>query len=1098
MKYLFVCFSVWLVIAHCSEAQVIINEVQSSNIITTSDEFNEYPDWIELFNSTDTVVDITGWFLSDDKQILDKWLVPSFSMTPDSYLLVYASGKDIAQIPVKWSTVVNVGDSFDYWIPDHAIDDEWKMSGFVDSEWRKGISGFGYGDNDDSTVVSEPVASLYIRREFLIDDTSKIKQMMLHVDYDDGFVAYLNGIEVARGNMGDARSMVTYNQYTTSEHEAKIYQGGLPESFNISEYKSFLLNDTNTLAIQVHNASTTSTDMTIIPFLSFGKTSYDSAQEGPSEYLQLKTGFPHTNFKIKTEGESIYLSDSKGNIIDSIAAVHIPADYSYGKVFNEFSEFKYFLNPTPGEKNDSVGYLLFNNDTVIFSRNGGYFSSSFDLSLNSPFGDRIYYTIDGSEPDTNSMKFNDAIEISGNKIVKAVIIKPGYLPGKVFAKTYFNDHQPDLPVLCISTDPDNLWDYNTGIYVMGPNAETAKPHFGANFWMDWEKPVFIELYHSNGKVILNQNGGTKIFGKWSRARAQKSLAFFARKSYGNDLFDAKLFPKRNITEYKSFVARNAGNDFDIAFMRDAFMTDLTSRLELDYQSFQPVATFLNGEYWGIYNLREKVNEDFIATHHHLNTDDINILEDDAEILEGDNTSYLELKSFLENKASLSSTDDYSYVNSKIDIDNYIKYQLVQIYIDNTDWPGNNIKFWNSNVPHDKYRWILYDTDFGFGEYNETSYTHNTLNFALESYGPSWPNPPWSTLLFRKMVTNTFFRNNFINQFADHINTTFLTTAVNRKVDSIKNLYSSEMVYHKERWGGSYSSWSYEVERLKTWGRNRPSYMRNHIRSTFNLTAQYNITLTVSNKVHGSIKLNSIHPDSYPFTGIYFKDVPIKMEAIPKVGYRFVRWEGEVNSSDRIVWYNPQKNASFKAVFEPIKPEDIQIVINEINYNSGSDYQTADWVELYNNGNSTVDLSGFLFSDSNPDSGYIFPAGTILYPDNYIVVAKNKSKFSKIHPGVTPVIGNFIFGLSSGGDELRLYNKDGNVLDGVDYLAYAPWPEAANGLGPTLELKEPHLDNGQPENWKADYNGGTPGKANHGLVSLEKSERPVLSSLSVFP
>jgi hypothetical protein len=1098
MRCLVACLGIYFSLSICSEAQIIINEIQSSNINTIIDEFSEYPDWIELYNSTDSPVDISGWYLSDDKQVLNKWPIPSFTMNPENYLLVFASGKDIGQLPVKWSTIIEIGDSFDYWIPDQQIDDNWKLSGFVDPEWQRGISGFGYGDGDDSTEISNPLSSLYLRRDFLIEDTSKIKQMVLHVDYDDGFIAYLNGIEVTRGNMGAAHSVVTYDQYTENEHEALMYKGGFPESFDISEYLSVLINDTNTLAIEVHNASSTSTDMTIIPFLSLGKTIYDSVQEGPSDYLQLNEGNPHTNFKIKSEGESIYLSDSEGNIIDSLAAVYIPSDYSYGKIYNTNSDYNYFLNPTPGNENDSIGYSILTNDNVIFSRNGGYFNGSLVLSLNSPSGESIYYTLDGTEPDTSSAIFSENIIISENKVVKAAVIRSGFLPGKVFAKTYFNDHQPDIPVLCISTEPDNLWDYNTGIYVMGPNAEPSVPHFGANFWMDWEKPVFIELYNTNGYTVVSQAGGTKIYGKWSRARAQKSLAFFARKSYGNADFEANIFPKRSISDYKSFVARNAGNDCDIAFIRDAFMTDLTSHLGLDYQSFQPVATFLNGEYWGIYNLREKINEDFLASHHQINADNINLLEGDAEILEGDNTSYLELTSFLQSKSSLANPEDYTYVNSKIDIDNYIKYQLVQIYVDNTDWPGNNMKFWNSNLPGSKYRWILYDTDFGFGEYSSTSYSNNTLDFALEPYGPEWPNPPWSTLLLRKLVTNTYFRNNFINQFADHINTTFLTTAVNRKVDSIKKLYISEMVHHKVRWGGSYDSWSYEVERLKTWGQARPSYMRNHIRSTFNLSAQYNITLTVSNKLHGTIKLNSIHPVKYPFTGIYFKDVPIKMEAVPEVGYTFVRWEGEVNSADRILWYDPQKAASFKAVFEPVSVEDIQIVINEINYNSGPEYLTSDWVEFYNRGNSTVDLSGYLFSDSNPDSGFVFPLGTIMYPEDYLIVAKSIKKFSEVHPDVSPVLGNIIFGLSSSGDELRLYDTDGNVIDAVDYQVYSPWPEAANGLGPTLELKMPDLDNGQPENWKADFNGGTPGKANHGFVGIEKAEQPVLSSLSVFP
>ena len=163
----------------------------------------------------------------------------------------------------------------------------------------------------------------------------------------------------------------------------------------------------------------------------------------------------------------------------------------------------------------------------------------------------------------------------------------------------------------------------------------------------------------------------------------------------------------------------------------------------------------------------------------------------AALLKGNNNGYMDLISYLENN-TLENSQKYSQVSRKIDLNNYIQYQLTQIYINNKDWPGNNIKYWNTNDPGSLWRWIIYDTDFGFSIWEESAYNFNTLAFALDPNGPGWPNPPWSTLLFRRMISNTGFRNEFINQFADRLNTNFTAERVNSVVDSIKQVFLPEI------------------------------------------------------------------------------------------------------------------------------------------------------------------------------------------------------------------------------------------------------------------------------------------------------------------
>ncbi len=1087
----------FLVCTVFSPAQLIVNELQSSNIQTIQDEFYEYPDWIEIYNKSGDTVSLSGWHITDERDEPLKWAFPDYELKPNQYLILYASGRDISTPPVLWSTVIDRGAEYRYMVPTVDQGDTWKDNGFNDSSWSLGTSGFGYSDDDDNTIVTNGVASVYVRKEFEIADLSKISQIILHVDYDDGFVAYINGVEVARANLGAAGEAVTWDQYTAVDHEAQMYAGGQPDRFDVSEFINLLQEGTNTLAIEVHNISASSSDMSLIPFLTLGKTSYDEPTESASNELFLGNSSMHTNFKLKSDGEIIILSNASNTVVDSLVPVMVPPGYSFGKLFG-VDQYSYFMDPTPGYQNGSDAYALLDFDTIIFSKNGGYFNGAQNITLSAGVGDTIYYTMDGTDPSISSNLYENQIAIGSNAALRARIIRSGYLPGKIHSRTFFSGHDSDIPVLCITTDPDNLWDYYTGIYELGPNAEVADPHFGANYWMDWEKPANVEYYDEQGNIVLNQISGIKIFGAWSRARPQKSFAVFARKNYGSPSFDTKLFKKSDITEYKSFVLRNAGNDWDLAFFRDGFMTDITSHLDLDHQAFKPVATYLNGEYWGIYNMREKINEDFLEGHHGFNANDYNILQNDGEIIEGDNTEYLSLKTYLENNTSLASATNYSYVSDKVDIINFIKYQLVQVYINNRDWPGNNNKYWNTIHPGSKFHWILYDTDFGFGLYDSDSYNENTLSFALEEFGPGWPNPPWSTLLFRRLVTNTGFRHQFINYMADNINTTFLPSNINTCVDSIKAMYINEMPYHKVRWSQNYDDWEVQVDRIKNWGKMRPNYMQDFILSQFNLSSTARITLAVSDKQHGYIRLNSISPKEYPFGGTYFKDVPVEIEAIPLPGYKFSHWEGANQTSDRVISHNPESNATFKAVFEKASAQDVKIVINEINYNSGIDFASADWIELYNSGASTVDLSGFKLTDANPDSGFILPEGKILAPGEFIVIVKNSDKFSNTYPDVSNYVGEFAFGLSSSGDQIRLYDSVGRIVDAVDYLPFLPWPEDANGLGPTLELTDASMDNGQPEYWIAIANGGTPGKTNTGIVAITETFPVFVDDISVFP
>lgn len=374
-----------------------------------------------------------------------------------------------------------------------------------------------------------------------------------------------------------------------------------------------------------------------------------------------------------------------------------------------------------------------------------------ELSAVSPT-DSIFYTIDGSEPTQNDQLYSSPINLWKTTSIRARIIRSGHLPGAITTQTYLINESHNLPIVSVNTDPVNLWDQEYGIYVMGNNAENEFPHFGANFWEDWERPAHIEMYETDGSLAFQLDAGIKIFGAWSRGHPQKSISIHARKSYGADGINYKIFKEKDISKFETIILRNSGNDFNNTMLRDAYCNRIVSTLELDQQAYRPAIVYLNGEYWGIQNIREKVNEEFIAANHGIQEDQIDILEGNGEAVKGNAEHYEALLEYLYTH-SLSIDENYDYIKTQIDIDNFIKYQLSEIFIDNRDWPGNNVKFWRERSPIGKWRWIMYDSDFGFDTWGNENKSFNTLNFALEPNGPGWPNPLWSTFILRKLTEN---------------------------------------------------------------------------------------------------------------------------------------------------------------------------------------------------------------------------------------------------------------------------------------------------------------------------------------------------------
>jgi hypothetical protein len=481
-------------------------------------------------------------------------------------------------------------------------------------------------------------------------------------------------------------------------------------------------------------------------------------------------------------------------------------------------------------------------------------------------------------------------------------------------------------------------------------------------------------------------------------------------------------------------------------------------------------------------MREKINEHFIASLHNVKAGEVDLLEQDGEIKHGDNVEYIELREFIASN-SMAVDENYEYVTDRIDEINFIQYQVAEIYYNNGDWPGNNIDYWKAG--DGKWRWILFDTDFGLGVFDPNGYKYNSLAFATDPYGPAWPNPPWSTLFLRKLLENEQFRRKFVNYFADAMNSVFLPGSAVTHVAVMAAGIEGEIFRHRQRWGQSVSSWQTSVNRMKTFFTGRPGVARNFIMDEFDLPAVHEISIYNDQPAQGSVRVNSLVIESPYWSGKYFQDNPISLTAFPKPGYKFDHWSGDVNSSEPMVFINLAQASSVTAHFVTAGSINQPVVINEINYNSPDNPDPSDWIELFNYSEAAVELSGWIFSDGDSTHAFVIPDSTLLEAGGFLVLCRDITDFTQVYPDVEHVLGGFEFGLSSAGDAVCLYDLAGALLDSVHYLPSAPWPEEANGMGPTLELISPDLDNVLPESWHAFQGYGTPGALNHYISGIKK-------------
>ncbi len=380
-----------------------------------------------------------------------------------------------------------------------------------------------------------------------------------------------------------------------------------------------------------------------------------------------------------------------------------------------------------------------------------------------------------------------------------------------------NSFTSTLPIFSLTTDPKNLWSEEKGIYILGKNASTNYPYKGANYWKDVKVPVDIN-YLEQGKYLFTESAKLAIFGGETRTLPQKSFALYGE-------FNYPLFKNKQIYVYKNFVLRNSGQDFAKTHLLDGFVSTLVQETNIDVQAYRPVTVFLNDDYFGIYDLREKIDRNFLMANHDVNKKDIDLLESDALEKEGSNEDYLQLIQFIK-QHNLSNEKNYDYVTKQIDIENLTDYIITELYIANTDWPSHNIRFWKAKEPFNKWRWIIYDSDVSFNNYKE-----NTIARLL-AYKGDGDDSLYISFLFRELIKNATFQNYFQRRTNYHLTHTFAQNNVIEVIRKLKKEIEPEMPRHLAKWGGTMAEWEKNVEKLEEFAKKRPLYFKNYLQEMY--------------------------------------------------------------------------------------------------------------------------------------------------------------------------------------------------------------------------------------------------------------------------
>jgi hypothetical protein len=749
-----------------------ITEYMTDNRSVLYDEDGDFSDWVELYNDSDAPFPLAQLFLTDNITNLRKWAFPDMVLGPRSYLVVFASGKD-------------------------------KVTENVHTNFRLSA----HETLVLSTRYSEVLAEIAI--DPLLEDLSRGIQ--------NGQWLYFS-----EPTPGKANTTHGFPEAPEPSGEA----GDVRINEVMARNESFLPDANGNYSDWIELKNNTDRDINLKGY-SLGKGSEQYTKLVFSDFILPANGFavffseaeenPHSAgnavpFPISASGETLYLCDLDCDSPQVFETGFLGKDASSG--LNENGERVFYEHPTPGEANSTV-YLERYAAPVSFSLKGGETSGGQTLTLTAEEGAEIFYTLDGSAPTSSAIPYVHPIALDTSKTVRAIAMADGQLPSIVTTHTYIVGVEHDLPIVALSTDPGYLFG-GKGIY--------------SNSLPDTEEPVHVEFFETDGLPALSFDAGVAIFGGMSQRNPQKSLAVHLRKEYGTEEIHYPLFDDNAVTSFKHFLLRTSGQDTYMTKIKDAFIQKaVRDVIDIDVMDSRPCVVYINGEYWGLYNLREKVNEDYLASHHGVDPDQVDILAWNGYAKAGSNEAYLALVEYVATH-DMRNPEYYTYVGSQIDVDEFIDYLIVESYFGNTD--SGNIKYWRDRNGG-KWRWVLYDMDWAlFGG----TYTWNNIAQIFDPDGMGvfdWIH----TTLHVNLMKNDHFREEFIQRYALYTNTFFAPERLLPLYDAMIAEIELEMPRQLERWPRPviYDSWEDQVAMTRQIIMEKPEIEKKHLQEFFGLS-----------------------------------------------------------------------------------------------------------------------------------------------------------------------------------------------------------------------------------------------------------------------
>lgn len=794
-----------------------INEFMASNATTICDSFGSYSDWIELYNSTDTDMDISGFGISDNLSQPMKYRFPDgTTIAAKGYLVVFCSGNE----------------------------------GMQNGELH---APFGLRSYGEDVVIANRAGRIIDSYSFKNQETDVSMARI-----PDGAGEFQSNSQPSPGYPNTGAG------YSAFDAANRLPLGGV----YISEFGG----STGSVAtdwVELHNSTGSAVSLAGYGLSNNPKNPakwvFPDISIEPGEYLLLyATGSADKaqkknlklNFCISSTGEALFFFDPNGKLIDKLSAGRMRSGQSYGRDGSD-NRF-YYAEPTPGAQNGK-GYEGIT-QLPAFSVTPGIYDNAVTVAITAGEGETIRYTTDCTTPNASSEVYSGELSISKNSVIRAAAFRDGYLSGDVATATYLfrsDGVNHALPVVTLVTDPDNLWNSKTGIYATGdqfdPDAASyadtlqSATYYQAKFATEeqvdtiWEKPAAFSLFDDNGKQVFTQNVGIRIAGSFGRGRAQKGFNVIARKEYGKGSMEYPFFQNRPYTEYKAVVLRAGAQDQNRSKIRDELASGLLEGTDINilYQAYRPTVLYLNGEYWGVYFMKEKRNRFFVAQHENTeNNVDLAIGKGFKQRTYGDNSDWVSLYEYATSH-DLSSAEAYAYVSERMDVDSFRDYMIAEIYNGNTD----TYNFQYYRLKGGKWKFIFYDFCWGF-----QSPGHETLAFRMGKT----PSDVCSAKLFAAMLQNKGWRDSFCRRFGELLNTAFAPERVSALIEELYGYVEPEIKREREKFNkdtfmgvkqpntnlGTYEGFQSEISKLKDFAQKRPEEIKRQLQSNLGLSDSY--------------------------------------------------------------------------------------------------------------------------------------------------------------------------------------------------------------------------------------------------------------------